>query len=312
VRLVFFGTPEPAVPSLEAIVAAGHDVALVVSQPDRAAGRSRTPSAPPVKRAAERHGIAVVQPERLGAPEFLDTVRASGGALFVVVAYGRLLRPRLLDLAPAGAINLHFSLLPRYRGAAPVQWALARGETRTGVTTMRISERLDEGAILLQREVAIEPREHAPALSARLARIGADLLVETIAGLAAGRLAGQAQNDAEATFAPLLSVADGEFDPRMPAADVVGRIRGFDPWPGVWARREGTRVRLVEAEASAARSEEPPGTLIDLGAGEVGLVCGGGTVLRLARVQFEGRRATSVREAIVGRQLRVADVVLGR
>ncbi len=308
-RLVFFGTPQAAVPSLERLAAAGHQVALVISQPDRPKTRSRALVAPPVKVAAQALGIEVLQPLRLRRQAFLDELRRRAPQLLVVVAYGRILERKLFELAPAGAINLHFSLLPRYRGAAPVQWALARGETTTGVTTMRIAEGLDEGDVLLQREVAIEPGEHAPALQIRLADVGSSLLVETIERHEAGTLEPQPQDGVRASEAPQLSPADGEADLEWPAAAIEGRIRGFDPWPGVWVRKDGRRLRLIDGRALSRSSFEPPGTVIDLAAWGLGLVCGGGTILQLTSLQFEGRRALSIGEARNGRLIQSGDLL---
>lgn len=305
-RFVFFGTPELAVPSLRALVAAGHEAQLAVSQPDRAGGRARAPEPTPVKRAAREMGIATLEPERLADEGFLAALRSAAADLFVVVAYGRILRRGLLDLAPA--VNLHFSLLPLYRGAAPVQWTLARGEKVSGVTTMLINERLDEGDVLLKREAAILPGEHAPALRARLAQLGAALLVETVERFAAGTLERRPQDPRAATYAPRLSPADGEVDLRMRAVEIEGRIRGFDPWPGVWARLAGRRVRLVDGRALAAQRDEAPGTVVELSGG-LGLVCGEGTVLQLERLQFAGRRPASAVAARNGRQIRPGDVL---
>lgn len=306
-RVVFFGTPQVAVPALESIAAAGHRVGLVVSQPDRPAGRSRAPQAPPIKRAALALGLEVAQPVKLHAPEFLDDLRSRAPQLLVVVAYGRILRRRLLDIPPLGAVNLHFSLLPRYRGAAPVQWALAAGETATGVTTMRIDEKLDEGDVLLQREVEIRPGEHCPALQERLAALGARLLVETLERLAAGTIEPRPQDPARASRAPLLTVADGVLDPALTAREVEGRVRGFDPWPGVWARLGRRRMRIVEAREVAGTNAAPAGTVVDLGGDGLGLACAKGTLLRLERLQIEGRKPVSVAEARRGRQLAPGD-----
>lgn len=308
-NLVFFGTPAAAATSLRALVAAGHRVALVVTQPDRPAGRSRQPAAPPTKRAAREAGIEVLQPQRLRDERFLSGLRALAPDLLVVVAYGRMLKPGLLAIPPRGAINLHFSLLPRYRGAAPVQWALARGETTTGVTTMRINDRLDEGELLLQREVAVEPGEHAPALEARLAEIGSALLVETLERMERGALEPRPQDPRLASLAPRLTPRDGQVDARWTAREVEGRIRGFDPWPGVWARRKGRRLRLAAGRVTDRQSASPPGTVVDLGGGAVGLVCCGGTILELTALQVEGRRVTSAREALHGRQVAPGDVL---
>jgi methionyl-tRNA formyltransferase len=310
VRAIFFGTPEVAVDSLVALTGAGHVVPLVVTQPDRPAGRSREPVPPAVKRAAIALGVPVAQPGKLHDEALYASFASHAPDVLVVVAYGRILRRRLLDLAPQGAVNVHFSLLPRYRGAAPVQWMLARGETVAGVTTMRVNERLDEGDVLLQREVPIEPREHAPALQRRLARVGAELLVETLDALAAGRLVPRPQDPAAASFAPLLTVEDGRADLALPAREIEGRIRGFDPWPGVWVRRSGRRIRLVEGRARAeGGATQPPGTVVSLGGEELGLVCGEGSVLLLERVQPEGSRTMSAAEAVRGRQLRAGDLL---
>jgi len=311
VRVVFLGTPQVAVPSLEALAAAGHELPLVITQPDRPSGRSRTPTAPPVKQAAQALGIEVRQPTRLGEAAFLDEIRELAPDLFAVVAFGRILRKRLLELPQRGAVNVHFSLLPSYRGAAPVQWALARGERTTGVTTMRINERLDEGDLLLQEEVPIESGERAPALQSRLAEIGARLLVETLERLERRTLEGRPQEHDRATLAPILSASDGDADPAWSAAEVEGRILGFDPWPGLWLRRKGRRMRILDGRALEERSTDAPGTVIDHGADGVCLVCGAGSLLQLLRLQFEGGRPMSVREALNGRQIRPGDVLRG-
>jgi methionyl-tRNA formyltransferase len=261
-----------------------------------------------VKTAALEAGIRVIQPERVKVPAFLEALAAERPDVLVVVAYGRILPEAALVVAPLGAVNLHFSLLPRYRGAAPVQWALARGEEVTGVTTMLMSARLDEGDILLQRDVRIEPAEHAPALTLRLAGVGASLLAETLGGLAQGTIEPRPQDPALATWAPPLRAADGEMAPDMTAAEIEGRVRGFDPWPGVWVRRESRRIRIVEARAlEGVRTSEPAGTVLGLAASDLALASGGGTVLAIRRIQPEGRRAMSAREALNGRHVAPGD-----
>ena len=312
-NIVFLGTPACALPSLDALVGAGHVVPLVVTRPDRPAGRSAAPQAPPVKRWAVERGTAVLQPRSPRSPELLARLQSLEPDLLVVVAYGRILPGPLLELLRHGAINVHFSLLPRYRGAAPVQWALARGEATTGVTTMQIRERLDEGEILLQQEVSIEPREHAPRLQQRLSDIGAALLVETLERLRSGTLTPRSQDQAQATFAPLLRAADGEADLFLAAREVEGRIRGFDPWPGVWARKNDRRLRLVDGDALVGPPvSEPPGRIVAFEGGALQLVCGEGSRLALHRVQPEGRRTISARDAMNGRQLTVGDHLEGR
>jgi len=308
VRLVFLGTPEVAVPTLRALVGRGHEVVLVVTRPDRPAGRSGRPVSPPVKRAAEQLGLAVHQPTRVRGAAFADELGSHRPDLLVVVAYGRILPGAVLRLAPSGAINLHFSLLPAYRGAAPVQWALANGEKTTGVTTMQISEGLDEGDVLIQREVGIHSGEHAPALQERLASIGAELTLQTLEALEAGTLVSRPQQPSMATYAPLLTAADGEIDMRWTAREIVGRIRGFDPWPGAWVANAARRLRLVEADClDDAPTEAGPGQVLELSGEGLVVACGGGTRLSVTRLQSQGRRVMTARDAVNGRHLRPGD-----
>lgn len=307
-RVVFLGTPGAAVPSLEALIEAGHEVVLVVTQPDRPAGRSRRPLPPPVKRTALERGLELFQPARVRDEAFRERLASCRPDVLAVVAYGRILPGRVLALGAGGAVNVHFSLLPAYRGAAPVQWALARGETVTGVTTMLMNEKMDEGDILLQREVAILPGEHAPALEERLAHLGAALLEQTLDGLRTATLVPRPQDHAAATIAPLLSRADGEVSPELEAKKIEGRIRGFDPWPGVWLSRAGRRIRLVEALALEGRNPAaPPGLLTDLTRDGLVMACGAGSRLLLRRVQPEGRRVLAARDAVNGRHLQVGE-----
>lgn len=307
-RIVFLGTPEAALPSFAALLEAGHDVRLAVTRPDRPVGRSRRPAPPAVKRAAEAAGVEVFQPTRVRDDSFLERLRAAAPDLLVVVAYGRILTGATLQLAPFGAINLHFSLLPRYRGAAPVQWALARGERITGVTTMEMSEGLDEGDLLLQRPIEIGADEHAPELGLRLAEFGAQLLIETIDGLARDSIRAVAQLHADATFAPPLSREDGEVSPTEPAASLIGRIRGFDPWPGVWVALGELRIRLLEAAVLAGESaQREPGTIEALDGDGLVVSCGEGTCMRVTRLQVEGRAPIGGRDAVNGRVVRVGD-----
>ncbi len=308
VRLVFLGTPRAAVPSLAALVAQGHDVRLVVTRPDRPQGRSARPVPSPVGRAAVELGIEVQRPAQVKVREFTEELARHRPELLVVVGYGCLLPASVLSVAPAGAINVHFSMLPAYRGAAPVQWALVNGERRTGVTTMKISERLDEGDILMQQELEIQDGEHAPALADRLADTGAELLVRTVREWVAGNLVGRPQDPARATYAPRLGVADGEVDPVLRAAEIAGRIRGFDPWPGVWLGRGSLRVRLVEGEDTGRVDRTAvPGQVLELEDSALVVACGAGTLLRVTRIQPAGRRVLTARDAVNGRQLRPGD-----
>jgi methionyl-tRNA formyltransferase len=315
VRIVFLGTPAAAVPSLRALHAAGHDVVQVVTQPDRPAGRSAALRPTPVKDAALELGLPVAQPRRVRDQAFLDLVQGPAPDVLVVVAYGRILPPGVLEAAPRGAVNVHFSLLPRYRGAAPVQWALVNREPVTGVTTMQITEGLDEGPILLQSAVAIERGEHAPALTGRLAVLGAGLLLRTLEGLAAGTVRPLPQDPGEASYAPLLRVSDGFADFRRTARELEGRIRGLDPWPGVWAWRQGTRIRLVEGEAREHEEQGPDraqeGVVLGLKDGAVLVSCGYGSLLAVRTLQLEGRTRVGAREAWSGRQIAPGDQLEG-
>jgi methionyl-tRNA formyltransferase len=311
VKVAFLGSPRGAVPTLEALLAGGHEVALVVTQPNRAAGRSRTPQATPVKEAALARGLGVLSPGSARSPELRETLVSLHLDAMIVVAYGKVL-PRTVYEGPRfGAINVHFSLLPAYRGAAPVQWALARGETMTGVTTMQISERLDEGDVLLQREIEIRSDEHAPALLDRLAASGAALLVETLDRIVFEGLRGRAQDPSRASYAPALTPADGAVDcSLMRAREIEGRVRGFDPWPGAWVSKEGRRIRIVEASApDGRRHETAPGTVLAFAEGAFSLACAEGTVLDVRSLQLEGRRPVTAAEARNGRQLGAGDAL---
>jgi methionyl-tRNA formyltransferase len=282
VRIIFLGTPAFAVPTLDRIIAAGHTVVLVVTQPDRPQGRKRELIPSPVKAAALRHSIPVYQPERIRRLEL------SADAM-VVVGYGQIIPQSIIDSAPLGIINVHASLLPELRGAAPIQWSIARGFKRTGVTTMRIDAGLDTGEILLQWETPIEPDETAPELSARLAEAGADLLVRTLAELCAGTIQPRRQDDSRATYAPILKKEDGRIDWGRPAQQIHDLIRGFQPWPGAHTSFRGQslhlwRSRLVPEE----RKSLPPGALLETQG--VYAVAGDGAVLELLEVQLEGRK----------------------
>ena len=249
---------------------------------------------------------------KLRTTAFVDRLRAARPDVLVVVAYGRILSRTALQVPRLAPVNVHFSMLPRYRGAAPVQWALAHGDSTTGVTTMRIGEALDEGDVYLQEEMKIDGGEHTPALLDRLARLGANLLVATLDGIASGSLTPRPQDPSCATYAPSLTRQDGVADFSMPAREIEGRVRGFDPWPGVWARRNGKRLRIVQAEAVHGESVlEPPGRVVALRGPLLVVACGGGTVLGVRAVQPEGRKIVASRDAVNGRQVMPGDDLVG-
>ena len=302
-RLVFCGTPEFAVPTLRAVVAAGHEVALVVTQPDRAAGRGMGLVAPAVKTAARQMGLEVVQPEKINAnEEFRARLEAVLPEAILIVAYGRIIPQWMFDLSPLGNINLHGSLLPKYRGAAPIQWAIAEGETVTGVTTMRIDAGLDTGDLLLAKAVPLAPEETAVELFASLAAIGAELMVETLAGLAEGKVEPRPQNHALATQAPILRREDGLVDFSQPAKQIYDRWRGFQPWPGAWTTLRGKKFVVGTMRLLDGSSPEEPGTLV-LTEREMLVVCGQGTMIALDEVQLEGKKRMMAAEFLRGFQL---------
>src|SRR5450755_2311495 len=284
-RVVFLGTPAFAVPTLEALLAAGHEVICVVTQPDRPRGRGRQLSASPVKEAALRHALPVYQPERVRRPEAVQHLAALAPDAMVVVGYGQIIPQSIIDLPPHGIINVHGSLLPKYRGAGPIQWAIANGETRTGVTTMRIDAGLDTGDMLLKAETDIGPDETAIELNARLATAGAALLVQTLASI--GSIVPEKQDPAQATYAPLLKKEDGLIGWHRPAQAIHNRVRGFQPWPGAYTRFRGRQLHIWKSRVVAQDTREPveAGRLL---LHPLRVVCGEGA-LELIEVQLEGR-----------------------
>lgn len=297
-NLVFCGTPRFAAPTLEKLVEAGFLVRLVVTQPDKPRGRGMELAASPVKQRALELGLPVVQPEKIKSnEEFRAQLAALKPGAIIVVGYGHIIPQWMIDLPPLGNINLHASLLPKYRGAAPVQWAIARGETVTGVTTMRINAGLDTGDILLQKEVAITPQDNAETLASRLATIGATLMVETLHGLRAGTVHPQPQDDTKATFAPLLKKDDGQIDFHREAAEICNRLRGFQPWPGAFTSFRGRNLHIWASRPVQRTLAE--GELI-VEADHVIVGCGGGTALELLEVQPEGKKRMAARDFVHG------------
>jgi methionyl-tRNA formyltransferase len=300
-NLVFFGTPEFAVPTLERLIEEKFVIDLVVTNQDEPSGRGYEVNAPPVKLAALRAGLEVYQPAKLkelATVEFLSRYRPDA---MVVVAYGHILPKWLIDLPRLGCINLHASLLPKYRGAAPIQWSMVRGEAVTGVTTMRIDVGLDTGDTLLKREVAIEDPDTAETLGARLSTVGADLMVETLRRLESGDLEAQPQEHSLATLAPILKKADGRIDWNLPAVEIWNRIRGLQPWPGAFTTFRGKKLHIWSAPRPAADETMPlePGTLVADRA-RLRIVCGQGTLLEPKELQLEGRKRLPARDFLNG------------
>jgi methionyl-tRNA formyltransferase len=312
-RIVFLGSGAFAIPPLEALLDAGHEVAAVVTQPDREKGRGREVAPPPVKPVALRRGLEVRQPRRIREPAALDDLRRLRPEILVVVAYGQILPKAVLEVGPRGAVNVHASLLPLYRGAAPIQWAIVRGEAETGVTTMLLDEGLDTGPILLSRSTPIGSEETAGSLQERLALLGAPLLVETLDRLESGSLVPTPQDPSRASLAPLIRKEDGRIDWSHAALDVARRVRGFDPWPGAWSLLEGRSVKILAA-APASGGHDPraePGAVIGLRADAVTVACGGGTALDIRRLQPESRRAMDAAAFAAGARLRAGEARFG-
>jgi methionyl-tRNA formyltransferase len=283
-KLVYLGTPAFAVPTLERIVEAGHEICAVFTQPDRPKGRGQKDAMSPVKEAALRLGLMVHQPERVRRPEVVEELRVMAPDAMVIVGYGQIIPHSILDIPPHGIINVHASLLPKYRGAAPIQWAIARGEKITGVTTMKIDAGLDTGAMLLRWETEIGAEETAVELSARLAPAGADLLVRTLSELST--IAPEIQNDAQATLAPILKREDGHIDWTARPQEILNRVRGFQPWPGAYGFLKGHRFHIWRG-ASAERQLAPGALSVEgrrLFAG-----CGAGSI-ELLEIQLEGKK----------------------
>jgi len=303
--LIFMGTPAFAVPTLERVIEAGHRVSAVFTQPDRPKGRGGKMAASPVKEAALRLGLPVHQPERIRRPEVVEQLKQMKPDAMIVVGYGQIIPQAIIDIPPRGIINVHASLLPKYRGAAPIQWAVANGETRTGVTTMRIDAGLDTGDMLLKWETEIGFEEDALELGARLAVAGAQLLVDTLRDDPAP----VKQDPGQATYAPILKKEDGEIDWNWPASKIFNRSRGLLPWPGVYSFFRGQMFHIWEARVSSDALQGEPGLMSAMGK-RLLVACGERTELELMEVQVEGRKRMSAAAFMNGHHLK-DDEMLG-
>ena len=303
-RILFCGTPQFAVPTLQHLLAHPEfEVLAVITQPDRPRGRGQEVSFSAVKQTALAAKIPLHQPEKIRAPEVQELLQSYLPDFIVIIAYGQIIPARLLPIPKHGWINLHASLLPKYRGAAPINWAIVNGETRTGLTTMRIDAGMDTGDILLQQELGIGPIETAPELSTRLSEAGAPLMAETLRGLAAGKIAPRPQDHSQATLAPMLKRDDGRIDWNRTATEIYNRMRGFTPWPGAHSVFRGHSCHLWAEPVSNKKRDAPPGTLL-LEGDELLVVCGGATLLSLLAVQLEGRKRVSALEFANGARLK--------
>lgn len=307
-KVVFMGTPQAAVPTLERLVSVGHEIAAVYTQPDRPSGRGNKVTFSPVKQFAIDNGISVLQPTKIKTSEALEVFRSHSADVAVVVAYGRILPETFLSAFPKGAINVHFSLLPKYRGAAPVNWAIANGETATGVTTMKMDAGLDTGDVLLQYETAIGPNETSPDLMSRLSFVGADLLSETLSKL--NEIEPRKQDDAEATHAPIMKRDDGVIDWNLSAGEIAARVRAFQPFPSSYTFRDGQKLTIWNAaQAEGVFNAVGAGAIVNIDKTEFIVGCGGGTALAVREVQPENKRRMSAADFTNGSHLKAGEVL---
>lgn len=289
-RIVFMGTPEFAVPSLQRLIADGHEIAAVYTQPDKPRNRGMKLTPSPVKEVALAHQIPVVQPQRLREPGVLEELAAFRPELIVVVAYGKILPRDIFALPPLGCINVHSSLLPKYRGAAPINWAVINGEQETGVTIMDIAEALDAGDMLARTVTPIDPDESVETLHNRLAGLGAELLSGTVRQIAAGEVRRTPQDEGQATYAPMLSRELSPIDWSRSAREIHNQIRGLVPWPATTAQLAGSTFKVYAAEVTEETARQPAGTVLGADRRGICVVCGDGAVLRILELQAPGKK----------------------
>lgn len=307
-RLVFMGTPDFAVASLAALVEGGHEIVLAVTQPDKPKGRGHRLAPPPVKEFALKRGIEVYQPASVRTEEAYQRLAACGAEAFIVAAYGKILPEAVLNLPKHGCINVHASLLPKYRGAAPIQWSIANGETVTGVTTMQMDAGLDTGDMLLKTEVAITPEDTGETLHDKLAAAGAEVLLETLARLEAGTLTREAQDDSQSCYAPMLSKETSRIDFGKTPAEIVNLVRAMNPYPAAHTLYQGKRMRAFRAECIAASGAEPCGTILAASEKGIDVKCGGGAV-RITEVQFDGKKRMQVADYLRGNTVETGEIL---
>lgn len=298
-RIVFMGTPEFAVPSLEALLQSEDIVVGVVTQPDKPKGRGQTMATSPIKQLAEKADVPILQPLKMKDPAFLDALRAWQPDLIAVTAFGRILPPVVLDLPPNGCVNVHGSLLPKYRGAGPIQWAVINGEDETGITTMLMDAGMDTGAMLLQERVPIDSEDTAGSLSEKLAKVGGPLLIETIRRLKAGTITPRQQDNSEATMAPLLEKEMGQIDWNSTATEIANRVRGLSPWPGAFTHVDQERWTIWKAKALLDSTSTEPGTAVAVTKDALHIATGRG-LLAITELQPANSRRMTVQQYLAG------------
>ncbi|NJD90526.1 MAG: methionyl-tRNA formyltransferase [Geobacter sp.] len=305
-RIVFMGTPQFACPTLQMLLDRGENVVGVVTQPDRPKGRGQQLQPPPVKELAEQYAIPVFQPLKVRVPEAVEQIRAFAPDLIVVVAFGQILPKVLLDIPPLGCINVHASLLPRYRGAAPLNWCIINGETETGVTTMMMDVGLDTGDMLLKRAIPIHPDEDAVSLHDRLSQLGAETMAETLDLLAAGQLRPEKQDDSLSCYAPMLKKELGAIDWQKSPVAISNLVRGITPWPGAYTRLDGKTLKLFSARPGSGAGV--PGAVLSAGKGGLEVACLGGSVI-FTDLQLEGKKRMTAADFLAGYRVAVGTVL---
>ena len=304
--IVFMGTPQIAAATLESLLGSTDRVVGVVTRPDRPSGRGQKPAPSPVRKLAEAHGVPVIAPEKIRSPEVLETLRLWRPQIIVVVAYGRILPKTILDLAPYGCLNVHYSLLPKYRGAAPAAWTIINGEEQGGVTTMKLVEKMDAGAIYLQESLPLAPDETTASLQEKLTPIGCRLLAETLRTLKEGCLIPKEQDESQASLAPMLKKEDGLIDWRRPAAEIERRVRGLDPWPGSFTYLNGLLLKVHRTMAISENRPGEPGEIIRANRGDFWVATSSGAI-SLEEVQLENKKKLPGSKFITGARVRAGD-----
>jgi methionyl-tRNA formyltransferase len=304
-KIVFMGTPSAAVVSLQRLIEDGHEIAAVYTQPDRPSGRGNKITFSPVKQFVLEHELTVLQPTKVRTDEAFDQFRSFNADIAVVVGYGRILPDSFLNAFAHGAVNVHFSLLPKYRGAAPVNWAIVNGESVTGVTTMKMDAGLDTGDILLQRETEIDKDEDSISLMSRLGEIGAELLSKTLAELSS--IEPREQDHSAATLAPIMKKEDGKFDWNFSADRIARMVRGFQPFPTTYTTFDGKKLTIWKASFRAEKLVADPGTVISASGDELVVSCGEGSLLEISELQLEGKKRIAVRDFLNGTKLKIGD-----
>lgn len=307
-RIVFMGTPEIAVPSLERLISDGHDLCAVVTQPDRPKGRGKKLAFSPVKEAAMRHELEILQPEKASQPDFLDRLRELNPDLIVVIAFGQILRKEVLDLPKYGCVNVHVSLLPKYRGAAPINWAIINGEEKTGVTTMFMDEGLDTGDIIKTREFRLDDEINAGQLHDIMMEEGADVLSQTVKAIEDGTAERIRQNDDESTYAPMMDRNLGHIDFKKSAVSIHNLVRGTVPWPGAWCESPYGKMKIWKTRIGQGHTDREPGTIVSVGKQGIEVACGMGMLL-IEEIQMPNKKRMHVSEYIKGNNIEIGKVL---